>query len=478
MNPSIPTKERTAIWLLVGLGCGLRLTGLGLHSLWFDELATVHVAIADEIVATLRADRHPPLSFLAFRGWIALSGEDDLGLRLLPALISCAALVAFVPTSRQLVGSPGARLLAIALYAVSPFLIWHGQEVRMYPFVEFGAVVAIGAATLWLDAGRARVAPAVALGVAIASGSHYLGASSVAIVTAAAACSPAAPLRRRIAVALTAALGFALWSPWLFGVLPDQLATSWGQQAHAGPRDLLELPARHVLVEMAEMPAIGKQALLLPAALVLAVVAWQFVRALRRATPACERRPSAMLAAAWLTALLPGCFGVLNFTPKYLIADSAAFVAVVAAGIVALRPRWLRVIAIAVLFAAAFAVIGLHRADNLREDHRGAIAELRAAWRVDEPIVSISGTPEGFSQAGLRHYLRGDPRMLRSILTADAVFARPAAFTADGMRLHVIFRSAPYADGSLARLREVLRCEHAGPDRFRIRYLRFADSGR
>ncbi len=91
-----PTRiETLGLGLALLAGFWLRLTARDVHSLWFDECGTLAVALADDPLATLRADRHPPLSFFAFRAWVALFGESDAAVRALPALVSCATIVLF-----------------------------------------------------------------------------------------------------------------------------------------------------------------------------------------------------------------------------------------------------------------------------------------------------------------------------------------------------------------------------------------------
>ena len=90
----------------------VRLTGLGVHSLWYDEDCSLGVGLADDPIAVLRRDHHPPLFYYLVRGWAALGGEADAWLRLLPALLSCATVLLFArwvgTVSRRL---PWAELL-------------------------------------------------------------------------------------------------------------------------------------------------------------------------------------------------------------------------------------------------------------------------------------------------------------------------------------------------------------------------------
>src|SRR6185295_17850883 len=75
---------------------------------------------------------HPPLFYVLLKLWIALGGESLLWLRLLPVVLSTAALVPLILLSRELKLRANEINLAIALLAVSGYLIKYAQEVRMY----------------------------------------------------------------------------------------------------------------------------------------------------------------------------------------------------------------------------------------------------------------------------------------------------------------------------------------------------------
>jgi hypothetical protein len=475
-----PPRRVDLVVLLVGAGILWRLIGLGVQSLWFDEAATLHVATATDWLAVLRGDRHPPISFLAFRAWAAAFGTGDATLRLLPALCSSGALVLFAATVRRLVAAESAVRLSVGLYAFAPFLIWHAQEVRMYPFVELGSMLALCGATALLDGTRRVQAAALATlcGSALASGSHYLGALSAGIVTVLAIAS-AGTVRRRAAVAGLSLGGFALWTPFLLAVLQDQLATPWGHQGTLGLRTIAELPARMFLVESSTLPAPWDTLAAIPALTIAAALGVQTLRALRSSTDPRETRALVALAAAVLAAAAPGLFGVLNFAPKYLTPIAPLMLSAVAAGTVALRPRPLRVAAAALLFVTAHTLLIHHRTTSIREDYRAACAQVEEAFQPGDALVAVSGTPEGFSQAPLRHYLRHRPDILEALVPMDVVLDDPRRVVSGTSRLHVVHRTAPYADPFLERLRNSLTTtEEFGPMRNRIVYLRLGAAPR
>ena len=146
MNPPTPSSRaaQVAVASAIVAGCALRLSGLEVHSLWFDEGHTTFLASLPqgELLQQLHGDRHPPLSFLAFHAWSALFGNSDVALRMLPALLSCISLGLFAWLSSKWL-EPGAKTCAHGLYSFAPFHLAHATEVRMYAFVEVGALLAL-----------------------------------------------------------------------------------------------------------------------------------------------------------------------------------------------------------------------------------------------------------------------------------------------------------------------------------------------
>jgi uncharacterized membrane protein len=136
-DPAAPRTYRLqAIGLvaIIALGALLRFMTIAHQSYWVDEATTVH-----EVQLSLGALLHqvhvnettPPLYFLLAWVWAKLFGTSELGLRSLSALLGIGLIPTTYACARELV-SRGAGLLAAALAAVSPFLIWYSQETRSY----------------------------------------------------------------------------------------------------------------------------------------------------------------------------------------------------------------------------------------------------------------------------------------------------------------------------------------------------------
>lgn len=132
------TRDDRRQWAAVGLitlvGAVLRLTDLGRFSFWIDEIITVCSADAIQDMRTFLTpscgNMHPPLYFVLVKIW-SWAGRDDGWLRLLPALFGVGAIPVVYLLAREIAGR-SAGLVACALAAVSPFLLLHDRELRMY----------------------------------------------------------------------------------------------------------------------------------------------------------------------------------------------------------------------------------------------------------------------------------------------------------------------------------------------------------
>ena len=462
--------QRKSCWIAwwVVVGCALRLTGLGVHSLWFDELCSVAVALADDPIAVLRRDHHPPLFFYLLRWWTWLGGESDVWLRLLPAILSCTTLVLFAHWARKI--SAGASSVAIALFAVAPFQIWHGQELRAYPLLEVGVLAAlIGAEHL----GRGRMALGVVLvsaGQALAFGAHYMGAMlfpAIASIALVEWLSKRATLRRATLLVVTCAVGFVVWIPFLVHKFATQRDSPWGHAVHLSWRDLSELPARLILIENASVPQPWLAALYVVAGALLAL--WfSFLLILARRRDPADLRIAAVFFGPLIGALAAVVLLKSGFQPKYVFVASPATVLMIALGATAIPWARVRGAVVALIVAGALLLSLWHKSGNLREDYRSACAEVEAAWRPGDSIVSITGTVEPFSSACLHHYFRTRPDLLACIESEQDIAALVQRTRLGNAHLHVVYREADYAAASLAQVQNALTQVDRGPNRFRI----------
>lgn len=149
------TRFRLLTLLAILLGFGLRLYHLGAESLWYDE--TVSVALAQKSIPALirhtAGDIHPPGYYLLLHAWQALTHPTPaFGLEFLYAWPSlwCGVIVMVLlfAIGRQLLTARVA-LLALWLAAVNPYHIWYSQEVRMYTLGAMLGLICLWALLRW-----------------------------------------------------------------------------------------------------------------------------------------------------------------------------------------------------------------------------------------------------------------------------------------------------------------------------------------
>ena len=134
-----------AVASLTVLAGVLRFAGLGTQSLWFDEALTAIVLDSSlaETFETLR-DREatPPLYYALAWVWTQALGEGDVALRSLSALLGTATVPAVYVAGMRL-ASQRTGIVAAALVAVSPYLIWYSQEARSYALAMLLAALSL-----------------------------------------------------------------------------------------------------------------------------------------------------------------------------------------------------------------------------------------------------------------------------------------------------------------------------------------------
>jgi 4-amino-4-deoxy-L-arabinose transferase-like glycosyltransferase len=127
-------------WIAVGgltlLAIVLRFVGLDAKGFWQDEAATVLLTRLDlggmlsELIKG-EVEATPPLYFLLAQGWSRVFGDGEVGIRSLSVLVGAATVPVAYLAARELV-SRRAGIVAAALVAVNPLLIWYSQEARAY----------------------------------------------------------------------------------------------------------------------------------------------------------------------------------------------------------------------------------------------------------------------------------------------------------------------------------------------------------
>jgi mannosyltransferase len=122
----------------------VRLTGLSLDGLWFDEVFSVRAARMglSEIISLTSNDVHPPLYYLLLHFWMKLFGETEIGVRMLS--VSFSVLTVFVLYYLALKLFTRRTAFFAALFtALSPLQVFYAQETRMYSQLAFLAAASV-----------------------------------------------------------------------------------------------------------------------------------------------------------------------------------------------------------------------------------------------------------------------------------------------------------------------------------------------
>ncbi|MCX5885753.1 MAG: glycosyltransferase family 39 protein [Proteobacteria bacterium] len=139
--------DSRSIVLLVILIMGLCLLTWQLDekSFWCDELFTIRMADSSpgQILATVAADLHPPLYFLAIKGWAEIAGTSEGALRLPSVFFALVGLWCTWRLGVRTVGRNAAQIGVMAL-ACSPLFVEFSRMARYYSMtLAFGVLATL-----------------------------------------------------------------------------------------------------------------------------------------------------------------------------------------------------------------------------------------------------------------------------------------------------------------------------------------------
>lgn len=181
-----PTRAG-ALWalaLLTALGAAMRFASIDVQSFHHDEVITairvIPGSFGDMLDAVKNSESNPPLYYVLAWGWAKAFGSDEVGLRSLSALLGTATVPLAYCIGAEL-AQRRAGLIAAALVAVSPMLIWYSQEARSYALLVLlcAASLLFFARALRTRSGRDLALWALASALALCS--HYFAFFAVGI---------------------------------------------------------------------------------------------------------------------------------------------------------------------------------------------------------------------------------------------------------------------------------------------------------
>jgi mannosyltransferase len=182
-----------AFWIVLGLtalGAALRFATLGVQAYHHDEIVTasrvLRVGFGHAMDAVGFSESAPPLYYALAWVWTQLTGTGPWGLRSLSAVAGVATIPVAYLIGRELhqhlhpagvevdaVRGDRAGLLAAALVAVNPMLLWYSQEARAYALLGLFCALSLLFCVRAVESGARRDAIWWGAFSALALATHY-----------------------------------------------------------------------------------------------------------------------------------------------------------------------------------------------------------------------------------------------------------------------------------------------------------------
>ncbi len=236
ISEAVRARSR-AFWIVAGLtalAALLRFVTLGVQSYHHDEIVTANRILdggfAHAMDAVGFSESTPPLYYALAWVWVQATGTGEFGLRSLSAVAGVATVPVVYLLAAELRGRR-AGLMAAALAAVNPMLLWYSQEARAYAVLTLLCAVSLLYCARAARYGRRRDLTGWGIASALALATHYFAifllAGEVAVL-----------VRRRRREVLR-----GLWILALGGLLLAPLAVYQASLGHA--EWIMNMPLGH-----------------------------------------------------------------------------------------------------------------------------------------------------------------------------------------------------------------------------------------
>ncbi len=417
---------RVPILLLTAVGAVLRFYAIGRQGFWFDESYTAYLTgLGPGHMLSLipHLESTPPLYYGVAWIWARIFGLDPGGLKSLSALCGTLTIPLVYAAALKLLPSRRAAIIAAALAAFNPFLIWYSQEARAYAMlVMFSAATLVAFAYVRERPRRVAVVYWV-IACVLALCTHYY--AGILIVPEAAWLLYEHRHSRAVTAGIAAivAVGLALTPLAL-----EQQGTRnnhWIAKASYLMR-LRQIPALFLIGPETHLRTLLKFIAFALIALSVTLLIWRSRRVERQGA----LMPGALALAGFLIAAIPGHNTLLgrNLLPIWI--PAAIFVA---AGFGAARARWAGLGATAVLCAiGATAVISVDTTFAFQRPNWKLVTDALGRWPAagqstqDGRVIVVQDNPGGMP---LRLYLKDltyiHQPALHDITEIDVIAALP-----------------------------------------------------
>jgi mannosyltransferase len=335
-QPSVgdPRRAGAIVVAVSALAAALRFTRIGHQSFWYDETVTaqlIHRSLTGMFRGIVHTESTPPLYYCIAWVWGRVFGFGEAGLRSLSAVAGVATVPAVYGTAAKLLNRRAA-VVAAALTASSPLLVWYSQEARAYALLVLLAALSLCAFVYAREEPTPRRLAVWMLASALALATHYYAALTV---VPEAICLLSGRRRSR-AVALSVLAVAACAGALLPLALTQTGHAPWIALLPLGRR-VLQVPRQFALGPGAPAPALLLGGMIAMVGLALA--------ALLGRREAGERRGASvaggLLGAGVAMNVLLVLVGIDNLITRNVIVLWLPSALVVAAGLAAVPRRWL-----------------------------------------------------------------------------------------------------------------------------------------
>jgi len=404
VTAAVRSRSR-AFWIVAGLtllGAALRFATLGLQAYHHDEIVTasrvLRVGFGHAMDAVGFSESAPPLYYALAWVWTQVTGTGPWGLRSLSALAGVLTIPVAYLIGRELRGRR-TGLLAAALVAVNPMLLWYSQEARAYALLALFCAISLLYCVRALQDGKRRDFVLWGVFSALALATHYFAVFPLAVEVA-------LLLRRRGRAAFV-----GLWIVGLTAILLAPLVIhqmSYGHAEWIGKFSLghrvAEVGITYMVGETGDI--IGRTEQWQPALLPLALVAAAFALLLARGSRPERRAAFVPLAVVAAAVGIPLLLAVLSAGKDFVLARNLlpALVPLLVAVAVALSVERARrlgaaIAAVLVVYSLAFSIHASTSPELQRPDWRAVADHL---GEPDGPRATVTWV---LGEAPLRFYL-------------------------------------------------------------------------
>jgi mannosyltransferase len=376
----------TAVLLLILVAFLLRAVSLDAQSLWRDEVDVIRFATESPAELTkglLREGHNGPFYYVVMHVWLFLVGSSEFGLRFLSLACSVLAVALLWRVGERMIGARAAMLAAL-IAAVSPYLVWYGQDAKMYAMVSALSLAAV--LCLWraLSGEGTKYWVGFVLAASFSLYIHLLSALMIAVFAAALPIFWPSFRQRWRGWLLSLALLTLPYLPLAAWQMPLLLRTFDTGHPQYGLRQMLSL-----LLSLYTRGVTQIGCWVLSAAFLFALLVGIFGPRESRGWPVRRR----IFLAAWF--LLPVVLIYLVslrvpvFEPRYLIFIAPAFYLLTALGLQRLwrLSPYLAGVPLALILSFSLLGVTLQATRSLKSDFRSAAAYVFAHRQDGEPIL-------------------------------------------------------------------------------------------